>query len=80
MTSVTLTDARTHLSALVERALRGEVVTITRRGKAVAQLLGLNSPRRPVDVEALRALTESMATPGKPASRWFRRVRDRARY
>ena len=36
---VSLFDAKTHLSRLVARAERGEVVTITRRGKPVARLV-----------------------------------------
>lgn len=33
-----LAEARAHLSALVDRALAGETVVITRRGKPVAEL------------------------------------------
>lgn len=36
---VGLFDAKTHLSELVDRAERGEEITITRRGVAVARLV-----------------------------------------
>lgn len=36
---VSLFDAKTHLSRLVASAERGQVVTITRRGKPVARLV-----------------------------------------
>ena len=47
MASVTLADAKAHLSALVERAARGEPVRITRRGKAIAQITAIDPPRGP---------------------------------
>ena len=37
--SVSIFDAKTHLSRLVARAERGEVVTITRHGKPVARIV-----------------------------------------
>ena len=43
-------DAKTHFSALLERAEAGEEITITRRGKAVARLV----PIRTHDVQAAR--------------------------
>jgi prevent-host-death family protein len=38
MTSVGLFEAKTHLSALVERVAQGEEITITKHGVAVAVL------------------------------------------
>lgn len=37
--SIGLFDAKTHLSALLERVERGEEITITRRGMPVARLV-----------------------------------------
>ncbi len=53
--SVSLADAKARLSVLVEQAPAGETICITRRGKAVAQLIAVSSPRQPVDIEMLRA-------------------------
>jgi prevent-host-death family protein len=78
--SVTLADAKAHLSALVERAAQGEDVRITRRGKPVAQITGLGRPRKPVDLEFLRDLTKGMTSSRAPASEWIRQMRDEERY
>ena len=60
MATVNLADAKARLSELVERAAAGETVRITRRGKPVAQITSVKSPRKPIDFAALRALTNSM--------------------
>ncbi len=39
MDSVGAFDAKTHLSALLERVEKGEEITITRRGRPVARLV-----------------------------------------
>jgi prevent-host-death family protein len=77
---VTLARAKAHLSKLVERAARGEPVRITRRGKAVARLTGIERQPRSVDLEALQALTRSMPMQPEPARSWLRSVRDESRY
>jgi prevent-host-death family protein len=60
MAAVNLSDAKTQLSDLVDRAQRGEEVTILRRGKPAVRLVPVETPRRPLDVEALRRLTATM--------------------
>lgn len=50
-------EAKTHLSDLVDRAERGETITITRRGKPVARL----SPPAPAhDVARAKAAAASL--------------------
>jgi len=59
MTTVGLFDAKTHLSALVERVAQGEEVTITKHGVAVALLVPAANRRKkdPKEVaERIRAL------------------------
>ena len=80
MANVTLADAKAHLSALVERAAQGESVRITRRGKAVAQITNLDKPRRPIDLAALKRLTDAMPAQSVAARDWMRQVRDEDRY
>jgi prevent-host-death family protein len=80
MEEVTLARAKAHLSELVERAARGEAIRITRRGKAVARLTGIDRRPRPVDFDALRASTRSMPMQSAPARSWLRSVRDDSRY
>jgi prevent-host-death family protein len=80
MSDVTLADAKAQLSELIERVLRGEDVTITRRGKPVARLVGIERKPQPIDIKALRALTDSMPMQEESTATWLRRVRDSARY
>lgn len=80
MSDVTLADAKAQLSELVERAMRGEDVTITRRGKPVARLVGIERVSKPIDIAALRALTASMPLQEESTESWLRSVRDEARY
>ena len=80
MTTVTLTDAKAHLSELVTQAAAGETVRITRRGKPIAQLTSVATPRKAIDVDALKALTDSMPVQEESAETFIRKIRDEARY
>ncbi len=80
MSDVTLADAKAHLSELVERVCRGDAVRITRRGKPVARLTGIEREPKPIDTTALRALTDAMPLQAEPARSWLRSARDDARY
>jgi prevent-host-death family protein len=80
MEAVTLADAKARLSELVERAAAGETVSITRRGKPVAQITAIKTPRKPIDLERLRALTVALAPQPEAAADFVRRMRDEDRY
>ena len=80
MESVSLADAKAHLSKLVERAAAGDTVCITRRGKPVALITAVVKPRKRVDVAALRALTEGTPRQPESAGTFIRRMRDEDRY
>jgi prevent-host-death family protein len=80
MDEVTVAEAKAHLSELIERAERGEAVRITRRGKLVARLTGVERQLKPIDLNALRALTASQPVQPGPARDWLRSVRDEERY
>ena len=75
-----LKDAKARLSELIERARAGETVTISRRGKVVAQLTASANTRMPVDLEALRALTRRLPRSNREAGEVIRELRDGARY
>ncbi|NDY94899.1 type II toxin-antitoxin system Phd/YefM family antitoxin [Wenzhouxiangella limi] len=75
-----LKDAKARLSELVDRAQAGETVTISRRGRVVAQLTASPSARRAIDVEALRELTRRLPRTDQEAGRLLRQMRDNARY
>ncbi len=80
MRSVTLADAKAHLSELVERAASGETVRITRRGKPVVQITAIATARQRIDPSALRALTGAMPPQRESARKLVRRMRDGDRY
>lgn len=80
MGDVSLADAKARLSDLVDRAVRGEAVRITRRGKPVVQINPLDRQPAPIDLASLRALTDAMPMQPEPARTWMRQERDAARY
>ena len=80
MVTVNLAEAKARLSELVERAATGEPVSITRRGKPVAQLTAIDKPRRRIDPAALRALSATMPRQRGSAGKFVRRLRDEDRY
>ena len=80
MRRVNLADAKAHLSELVEEAAAGNPVCITRRGKPVAQIIAADIPRKPIDVPALRAMTDAMPLQSERARDFIRRIRDEGRY
>jgi prevent-host-death family protein len=57
MDTVSLVDAKAHLSELLDRVEQGDSVVITRHGKAVAQLSAVAAPKQPV-----RSMAEFRAT------------------
>ena len=80
MKQVSLAEAKARLSELVERAAAGETLCITRRGKPSAQLTAAATPRKRIDIDALRALTDRMAPQSESAGEFVRRMRDGDRY
>jgi prevent-host-death family protein len=51
-------EAKTHLPNLLERAARGERITITKHGVPVAMLVPVNDAGKPAAKEAVRAMRE----------------------
>ena len=80
MDSVNLAEAKAHLSELIERVMAGDTVRIVRRGKPVAQITAVETPRKPIDLRALRALTGAMPAQSEAARLLVRRMRDEDRY
>ena len=79
--TVSVAEAKSHLSEILDRVEAGEEVVITRRGKAVARL---KPERRSAsispDFEKLRAFRESMPMASIPAGELLRQMRDEERY
>ena len=80
MKTVSLAEAKAHLSELIDRATAGEQVCITRRGKPVATLSGISIPRKPIDIADLRSVTDGMPMQRESAGEFIRRMRDEERY
>ena len=80
MDAVSLADAKAHLSELVDRIEAGASIDITRRGKRVARLTAVDSPRKRVDLAALQALTAELPASSQRASDLVRSMRDGDRY
>ena len=80
MTRIKLADAKAQLSRLVERAAAGDQVCITRRGKPMAKLTAMDSPRKRIDLGRLRELTASMPRQRQGAGDFVRKMRDEDRY
>lgn len=57
MDAFNIAEAKAHFSDLVERAEEGEEIEIRRRGKPVAKIVPIDRPKKPIDIEALRAFT-----------------------
>ena len=71
MTSIGIKEARQNLRELIERVERGALITITRQGKAVAQLPALRANRRTLCQSAPlnRLIQQHLAHTRCPASR-----------
>jgi prevent-host-death family protein len=67
MTEVTIRELRNHGGEVVDRAARGEQITITRGGKPVAELRPLR--RQPLAAEALLARWHRLPPVDYPAMR-----------
>jgi len=77
---INIAEAKAHLSELAERAAGGESVVLSRRGKPIARLASLERPRKPVDRDRLRRLTDAMPEQSEEAGALVRRMRDGDRY
>ena len=80
MTDIPLAEAKARLSELIARAAAGEPIRITKRGKPVAELTASPAQRRPIDVDAVDALTDGWPMDTEAAGDFIRRFRDGARY
>jgi len=76
MPSINLAEAKAHLSELVDRVEAGDTVDILRRGKPVARLTSAASPRKRIDPDLLRAVTDSIPRQNETAEDLVRGMRD----
>jgi prevent-host-death family protein len=86
MDTVSITEAQERLSDLISKAEAGETIDITRQGRPIARLVPAvpkepaKTPKRPVDVEALRRVASQMPRETQTTAEFIRRMRGDARY
>jgi prevent-host-death family protein len=71
---VTVTEAKTQLSRLIERAQAGEEIVIRRGQKPVAKLIGFTTPHKPRKPGALRGqiwMSDDFDEPDEEIERLF---------
>jgi prevent-host-death family protein len=74
MVTVTLVEAKAHLSELLDKVEAGQEVVITRRGRPVGRLSPVVQPKQPIpDLSAFRA---RMPPWRKPSYVLLREMRD----
>lgn len=78
--SVSVAEAKAHLSDLISRAAEGETVNITRRGKLVAQLVAAKKPLKKIDAAKLKKMIEGWPLQKESAGEFIRKMRDDDRY
>lgn len=78
--SVSVAEAKAHLSDLLKRVEEGESVHITKRGKRVATVSPADRPKQPVDLAWLKSVTDTMPYQDVHAGELLRTERDSARY
>jgi prevent-host-death family protein len=61
MSTHDVAEAETHLSELIDQALMGEAVVITRDGRPVAEIRPVKTPKRPTREEKLAWLDANPA-------------------
>jgi prevent-host-death family protein len=79
MSTHSVADAKNHLPALIDRALAGEPVVITRHGHPVVELKPIHAPPRRVtkaDLAWLAARRVNLQAPVEDAGTLLRRMRD----
>jgi prevent-host-death family protein len=77
MHTITVADAKAHLSELLGRIENGEEIVITRRGKPVARLTAVEPAKQPV--KSLAEFRRSIQQPRTPATEVLTALRDEAR-
>ena len=77
--SVSVAEAKAHLSELLKAVEAGETISITRRGRPVASLAPVRREARPVDIAWVQDATAGMSFSEVSAVDVVREMRD-ARY
>lgn len=77
---VNVAEAKAKLSELIDRAMAGEEIEVTRRGQPAVRIVASSPPKKKLDMESIRAWHEEMerlgAKMGTGAERLVREMRD----
>ena len=76
MESVSVAEAKAHLSQILNRIESGREVLITRRGRAVARISPVDGVKKPLDLESLAAFRAQQPMQKVPSVRVIRQMRD----
>lgn len=76
MRTVSLVEAKAHLSELLTTVEAGEEVVITRHGRAVAKVSPAKTPKQPLPLQRLAALRAKMPAWSQPSADIIRKLRD----
>jgi len=79
MSTHSVAQARDQFSNLIDRAIRGEHVVITRHGQPVVELKAVGQQARPMtaeDIEWLRERRVTLAAPDRDPRNFVQRMRD----
>jgi prevent-host-death family protein len=79
MSTYSVADAKNQLSELIDRALRGEGVVITRHGRPMVELKPVDEPAQPMsaaDLDWLAARRVGRAPASEDAGSLVERMRD----
>lgn len=74
MGTVSLAEAKAHLSEMLDRVEAGEELVITRRGKPVARILPVQG--KPTPLQSLAAFRAQLPKVGKSSVELIREMRD----
>lgn len=77
--TVSVAEAKSHLSELIAAVEAGDDVIITKRGVPVATIVPLPRPKRRVDLDWLREMKKDMPV-GEDSLELIRSMRDAYRY
>ncbi|MEZ5613687.1 MAG: type II toxin-antitoxin system prevent-host-death family antitoxin [Rhodocyclaceae bacterium] len=78
MRSVSLAEAKAHLSELLGDVVGGEELVITRHGQPVARITPLAPPKKPLPLKELAALRKRLPAWREPSRNVLRDLREEA--
>jgi len=78
--TVSVAEAKSHLSELIAAVEAGDEVVITKRGVPVATIVPRPKPKKKIDLHWLREMTKDIPYQEEDSGAFMRRVRDSDRY